>query len=33
MLTVIHDTDSANEDAGAGRSVLDEIVRGGARQT
>jgi putative transposase len=32
MLTVVHDTDSANEDAGAGRSLLDEIVRDGARQ-
>jgi transposase-like protein len=32
MLTVVHDTDSANEDAGAGGSLLDEIVRDGARQ-
>jgi putative transposase len=32
MLTVVHDTESANEDGGAGRSLLDEIVRGGARQ-
>ena len=33
MLTVVHDKDSANEgNAGAGRSLLDEIVRDGARQ-
>jgi putative transposase len=32
MLTVVHDADSANEDAGASRSLLDEIVRDGARQ-
>ncbi len=32
MLTVVHDADGSNDDAGAGRSVLDEIVRGGARQ-
>ena len=33
MLTVVHDTDSANDnDGGAGRSLLDEIVRDGARQ-
>jgi putative transposase len=32
MLTVVHDVDSANEDAGASRSLLDEIVRDGARQ-
>ena len=32
MLTVIHDSDSSNEDAGASRSLLDEIVRDGARQ-
>src|SRR5271165_7193749 len=32
MLTVVHDADSSNEDAGAGRSLLDEIVRDGARQ-
>jgi hypothetical protein len=33
MLTVVHDTESANEnDGGAGRSLLDEIVRDGARQ-
>jgi putative transposase len=32
MLTVVHDADSTNEDAGASRSLLDEIVRDGARQ-
>ncbi|MDR3657910.1 MAG: IS256 family transposase [Mycobacterium sp.] len=32
MLTVIHDTESSNDNAGAGRSLLDEIVRDGARQ-
>ena len=33
MLTVVHDTESANEsDGGACRSLLDEIVRDGARQ-
>ncbi|MGH3969208.1 MAG: hypothetical protein ACRDTV_14115, partial [Mycobacterium sp.] len=34
MLTVVHDVDSANDndDGGAGRSLLDEIVRDGARQ-
>jgi transposase-like protein len=33
MLTVVHDTESANENGGgAGRSLLDEIVRDGARQ-
>ncbi len=34
MLTVIHDVDKANEETGdsANRSLLDEIVRGGARQ-
>jgi putative transposase len=33
MLTVVHDADSANDnDGGAGRSLLDEIVRDGARQ-
>jgi putative transposase len=32
MLTVVHDHDSSNEDAGASRSLLDEIVRDGARQ-
>ena len=32
MLTVVHDVESPNDDAGAGRSLLDEIVRDGARQ-
>jgi putative transposase len=33
MLTVVHGTESANEnDGGASRSLLDEIVRDGARQ-
>jgi len=32
MLTVVHDPGSSNEDAGASRSLLDEIVRDGARQ-
>jgi putative transposase len=33
LLTVVHDTDSANDsDGSAGRSLLDEIVRDGARQ-
>lgn len=32
MLTVVHDAHSPNEDAAAGRSLLDEIVRDGARQ-
>ncbi len=32
MLTVVHDADGSNDNAGASRSVLDEIVRGGARQ-
>jgi putative transposase len=32
MLTVVHDADSSNDDAGAGRSLLDEIVRDGARR-
>jgi putative transposase len=33
MLTVVHDAESANESDGAGgRSLLDEIVRDGARQ-
>ena len=32
MLTVVHDSDSSNEDAGASRSLLDEIVRDGARK-
>jgi putative transposase len=31
MLTVVHDADVSNEDAGGG-SLLDEIVRDGARQ-
>ena len=31
MLTVVHDTDSSYE-GDAGRSLLDEIVRDGARQ-
>ncbi|BCO34882.1 hypothetical protein MHEC_13150 [Mycobacterium heckeshornense] len=33
MLTVVHDATEANESTGgAGRSLLDEIVRDGARQ-
>ena len=33
MLTVVHDADEANDNAGGpGRSLLDEIVRDGARQ-
>jgi putative transposase len=33
MLTVVHDAESANDnDGGAGRSLLDEVVRDGARQ-
>lgn len=33
MLTVVHDAEPANElDRGVGRSLLDEIVRDGARQ-
>lgn len=33
MLTVVHDTESSNDNtAGPGRSLLDEIVREGARQ-
>ncbi|KQH78927.1 transposase, partial [Mycobacterium gordonae] len=32
MLTVVHGSESSNEDAGAVRSLLDEIVRDGARQ-
>jgi transposase-like protein len=34
MLTVIHDADCSNDKSGdsAGRSLLDEIVRGGARE-
>ena len=32
MLTVVHDAESANDnDGGAGRSLLDELVRDGAR--
>jgi putative transposase len=32
MLTVVHDSGSSNDDSTAGRSLLDEIVRDGARQ-
>jgi len=32
MLTVVHDSGSSNGDAGASPSLLDEIVRDGARQ-
>ena len=32
MLTVVHDAEGSNDIAGASRSVLDEIVRDGARQ-
>ncbi|WP_204802738.1 IS256 family transposase [Mycobacterium riyadhense] len=32
MLTVVHDVDVSNDNAGASRSLLDEIVRDGARQ-
>ncbi|WP_174567145.1 transposase, partial [Mycobacteroides abscessus] len=33
MLTVVHDADSSNDNAGGpGRSLIDEIVRDGARQ-
>ena len=32
MLKVVHDSESSNEDAGASRSLIDEIVRDGARQ-
>jgi putative transposase len=32
MLTVVHDAESANEDGAAPRSLLDEIVRDGARK-
>jgi putative transposase len=32
MLTVVHDQDSSNESGTAGGSLLDEIVRDGARQ-
>ena len=31
VLTVVHDTGSANDNAGASGSLLDEIVRDGAR--
>ena len=31
MLTVVHDAEDANDNTG-GRSLLDEIVRDGARQ-
>src|ERR1700731_2238134 len=32
MLTVVHDRESSNENGTAGGSLLDEIVRDGARQ-
>ena len=32
MLTVVHDVDESNNNAGWGRSLLDEIVRDSARQ-
>jgi putative transposase len=32
MLTVVHDSGSSNDNSTAGRSLLDEIVRDGARQ-
>jgi hypothetical protein len=32
MLAVVQDSESSNDNAGAGRSLLDEIVRDGARQ-
>jgi putative transposase len=32
LLTVVHDADGSNDNAGASRSLLDEIVRDGARQ-
>ncbi len=32
MLKVVHDSESSNEDAAASRSLIDEIVRDGARQ-
>ena len=32
MLTVVHDVDESNDNTSSGRSVLDEIVRDGARQ-
>ena len=31
MLKVVHDADASNENSAAGGSVLDEIVRDGAR--
>jgi hypothetical protein len=31
MLTVVHDADASNENGTAGGSLLDEIVRDGAR--
>jgi putative transposase len=31
MLTVVHDAEASNEDGAAGGSLLDEIVRDGAR--
>jgi putative transposase len=32
LLTVVHDADGSNDNAGASRSLLDEIIRDGARQ-
>ncbi|WP_345317566.1 IS256 family transposase, partial [Mycobacterium paraffinicum] len=32
MLTVVHDAEGSNDNVGASRSLLDEIVRDGARQ-
>ena len=32
MLTVVHDAGEANDKSAGHRSLLDEIVRGGARQ-
>ncbi len=32
MLKVVHDADASNENSAAGGSLLDEIVRDGARQ-
>jgi putative transposase len=32
VLTVVHDANGSNDNAGASRSLLDEIVRDGARQ-
>jgi putative transposase len=32
MLTVVHDQESSNDNGTAGGSLLDEIVRDGARQ-